>query len=154
MLSLKSEQHLNYLPYFNKKLKLGHNFSQFNHRFKISFLSVGLRLYFQVFSKSTKINFEIFEMLLYLDFPFFPIHEKYGKLGFFDCKPRLHFQIFPKFFPNSKCWKIGLSEVPFISYFVRFQYVCKRERVTQFINKLPVFKKKKYLYLYNKFVSV
>ena len=33
-------------------------------------------------------------------------------------------------------------------------YVCRRERWTQFIIQLSVFKKKKYLYFYNNFVSV
>ena len=34
------------------------------------------------------------------------------------------------------------------------QYVCRREIVTQYMIKLPVFKKKKCSYLYQNFVSV
>ena len=34
------------------KLKLGHSFSEFIYRFKIGFLNLGLKLYFQVFPNS------------------------------------------------------------------------------------------------------
>ena len=69
--------------YSTLKLKLGPNFSQFIHNSsidsKLGFLSVCLRLYFQVFPNSQR-DFGIF-LLLWLDFSVFPNSgKKDGKL--------------------------------------------------------------------------
>ena len=57
---------------------------------KFVFLSVGLRLYFQVVPNSQR-DFGIFKCCSSWTSQFFPIHDKDGKLVFFENKPRLYF---------------------------------------------------------------
>ena len=71
------------------KLKLGHNFSKFIHRFKIWILTC-------------------WSWAVYTS-KFFPIHKR----GIFE-KPKLQFQIFHN---SLKCLKIKIFEVPLLSYF-------------------------------------
>ena len=97
------------------ELNLGHNFSQFIHRFiNWDFLIVGYRLYFQVFSNSQR-DFRSFKCCSSWTSQFFLIHEQDGR-HLFLYKPSFHFH----FFPNSlRSREIGTFEVPLISYFVR-----------------------------------
>ena len=63
------------------KPKLGHSFSQFTLGTKLTFLNVGLRLYFFLIHK----NIEKWDFLILLSiwaFWFLPIHERDGKLEF------------------------------------------------------------------------
>ena len=74
------------------KLKLGHNFSQFIHRFKIWILKCW----------SWTVD----------TFRFFPIHTRDGKLGL-GCTS--------EFFPNSlKSLEIRIFEVPLPSYLIKW----------------------------------
>ena len=66
------------------KPKLGHNFSQFIHRFKTEILRVGLSLFIlQVFLNSKR-QFAIFEYSSSWTSQFFPIHKKIENWGGFD----------------------------------------------------------------------
>ena len=93
--------------YSTLKLRLGHNFLQFiQNSFidsKLGFLSVSLRLYFQVCPNSQR-DFGIFFMLLWLDFSVFPNSGKkrWKIASFFKHKPGLYFQIIPNSLKN---WK-------------------------------------------------
>ena len=72
--------------YSTLKLRLGPNFSQFIHNSsidsKLGFLSVSLRLYFQVFPNSQR-DFGIFLCCPGWTFQFFPIQEKKMENCFF-----------------------------------------------------------------------
>ena len=69
--------------YSTLKLRLGPNFHNSSIDSKLEFLSVSLRLYFQDFPNSQR-DFEIFFMLLWLDFSVFPNSgKKDGKLLLF-----------------------------------------------------------------------
>ena len=141
-----------YVNYPTVKLKLGANFSQFIHRFKyrydydlnMSFLSVGLMLYFQIFLNSQR-DFGTFLMLLQLDFSILPNSKKKS----------LSFQ----FVTNSlKSLEIWILEVSLILYLSDCEDSLRHgmfvgEMGTPFKIKLPVFKKKKCSCL-NKFFFV
>ena len=114
------------------KLKLGHNFSQFIHRFKIWI-------------------FKCWSWSVYTS-KFFPIHKSGEKLEFLkslDCTT--------KFFPiRENVWKLGFLKSPCLYLSFVFQYdMWRQERRSQFMIKLSVFKQR-FLYhnVGNKFVSV
>ena len=128
VLSLKYDHHflLCEFPilFSTVKLKLGHNFSQFIHRFKIWIL-------------------KYWSWAVYICFHVFLISLKRWKIEIFE-KARMHLQICPN---QLKCLKIGIFEVPLPSCFCQmvrivFQYDTRRKRRNQFMIKLPVFKQK------------
>ena len=93
------------------KLKLGLSFSQFTLRFELGFFNAGIRLYFEHFPNSRKVE----------------IHEKGGKLVFlFISLGRLCFQISPN---SLKSWKIGIFWITQSFIFcqiVSLSSMCKR----------------------------
>ena len=115
---------------------------------KLGFLSVSLRLYFQVFCSSQR-DFGIF-LLLWLDFSVFPNSGKkrWKIASFFKHKLRLYFQIIPNSLKN---WEGLTVRIAFQAW-----DVCRRKtggpnlRLNyQFLRKGYV-----YIYLYTNFVSV
>ena len=113
------------------KLKLGPNFSFFIHRFKIEI--------FEFFP----IQKEIFR---FLNLSIFPNSWKRLKTGLYEFKPMFYFQIFSKF---TKVGKLELLKSPWFHILINCEdslsgTVClyERERVAQFMVKLPVFKEK------------
>ena len=59
-------------------------------------------------------------MLLYLDFPFFPIHEKDGKLGFLNVSLDYTFKFFPNFFQIPRVGKLGFLRYPLFHLLLDF----------------------------------
>ena len=92
--------------YSTLKLRLGPKFLQFIHNSsidsKLGFLSVSLRLYFQVFPSSQR-DFWNFFMLLWLDFSVFPNSGKkrWKIASFFNISQGCTSKLFPKEFSNS-----------------------------------------------------
>ena len=139
------------------KLRFGHKFSQFIHKFKIGICWL---LVLGSTSKFFPINKEILGFLnvALARLLIFPNSWKRWKIKHFEYKPRLHFQIFPN---SLKSWEIGIFEVPLISYFVRLwglsfrhsMFVDKRVVPTLWLN-CQFSRKKKYSYSNNNFVSV
>ena len=87
------------------KLKLGHEFPQFIHRFKIRIFEFWSYAVFPSFFQLTK-RFWDFGILVWLDFSISLSSWKMWKIEAFQYKPRLYFQIFPN---SLKSWEIFYS---------------------------------------------
>ena len=114
------------------------------HRFQIRiFWVLALDWTSELFNKFTK-ELWGFWMLLYLNFSFFPIHEKDGKLGFLSVSQGCFFKFFSfSFFQVSlKTWEIRIFKILFIHILLDYegQYACKNGKEIQLVNKLLVFK--------------
>ena len=132
-------------------IKLELTFSQFIHKFKIEIfwvLVLGRSYRFLPIRKEIRKVVWGFWRLLSMDFSIYSNSRKIWKVGFSDIHvgytpifpiplrvEKLRFMKFPWFHILSDC-ENSLSDT-----------VCLQE--TQFMIKFPVFKKKKYLYLYN-----
>ena len=126
---------------------MGHSLSQLTLRFKLGFLNVGLRLYFEFFPNSGKywksgfLNVALVGLSNFSQFT-----RKIISLG------SLYFQISPN---SLKIWKIGIFESPLVSYFFRLWVfrACKGKGEPIY-NEIASFQVNKYLYLSNNFVPV
>ena len=97
------------------KLRLGQNFSQFIHRFKIEIFWVVVLGCTSKLSPFDKQSLKFLNIALAGLLNFFQFLKKIKKWGFFY-KPGLHFQIVPN---SLKSWETRTFEVPLISYYAR-----------------------------------